>query len=278
MTVELEKLDEIIEAALKEDMPSGDITSESLIASDSISEAHLIAREKGVLAGIDIASRVFNKIDHSMEFKKFKQDGQEFDKNSKLALIKGFSVSMLKGERLALNFLQRLSGIATLTRKYADVLRGTKTKLLDTRKTTPCLRMLEKYAVSMGGGFNHRFDLSEMVLIKDNHLRLVGSIKESIQKARKAAGEDIKIEVETTCLEEVREAIRYKADIIMLDNMTPEEMSRAVKLAGGKIPLEVSGNITLDNLSKVASLGVDFVSVGRLTHSYRSLDISMEFL
>jgi nicotinate-nucleotide pyrophosphorylase (carboxylating) len=230
------------------------------------------------LAGIDIASRVFNKIDHSVEFKKFKQDGQEFDKNSKLALIKGFSVSMLKGERLALNFLQRLSGIATLTRKYTDVLRGTKTKLLDTRKTTPCLRMLEKYAVSMGGGFNHRFDLSKMVLIKDNHLRLVGSIKESIRKARKAVGEDIKIEVETTCLEEVKEAIRYKADIIMLDNMTLKEMSRAVKLAEGKIPLEVSGNITLDNLSKVASLGVDFVSVGSLTHSYRSLDISMEFL
>jgi nicotinate-nucleotide pyrophosphorylase (carboxylating) len=278
MTVEFEKLDEIIKAALREDMPAGDITSESLIAPDSISEAHLIAREKGVLAGIDIASRVFNKIDHSVEFKKFKQDGQEFDKNSKLALIKGFSVSMLKGERLALNFLQRLSGIATLTRKYTDVLRGTKTKLLDTRKTTPCLRMLEKYAVSMGGGFNHRFDLSKMVLIKDNHLRLVGSIKESIRKARKAVGEDIKIEVETTCLEEVKEAIRYKADIIMLDNMTLKEMSRAVKLAEGKIPLEVSGNITLDNLSKVASLGVDFVSVGSLTHSYRSLDISMEFL
>jgi len=278
LTVKLEKLDEIIEAALKEDMPEGDITSESIIAPDSISEAHIIAHEKGVLAGIDIAERVFNKIDRSLEFEKSKQDGQEFDKHSKLARIKGFSVSILKGERLALNFLQRLSGIATLTRRYADVLKGTKTRLLDTRKTTPCLRRLEKYAVRMGGGVNHRFDLSEMVLIKDNHLRLVGSIKESIQRARKAVGEDIKIEVETTCLEEVKEAIQYKADIIMLDNMTPEEMSRAVNLAGGKIPLEVSGNITLDNLNIVAGLGVDFVSVGSLTHSYKSLDISMEFL
>ena len=276
--MDIEKLDEIIEAALKEDMPAGDITSESLIDPDSLSEAHIIAREKGVLAGIDIAERVFTKIDRTIEFKKLKKDGQEFDKNSKLARIKGVSISLLKGERLALNFLQRLSGIATLTRKYTSVLKGKKTKLLDTRKTTPCLRMLEKYAVSMGGGVNHRFDLSEMVLIKDNHLRLVGSIKESIQRAQKAVGKGVKIEVETTCLEEVREAVRYKADIIMLDNMPPAEIRKAVKLAGGKIPLEVSGNITLDNLSTVAGLGVDFISVGSLTHSYRSLDISMEFL
>jgi len=276
--VEFERLDEIIEAALKEDMPAGDITSESIIEPDSISEAHIITREKGVLAGIDIAERVFKKIDHSVGFKKFKQDGQEFDRDSKLARIKGSSISLLKGERLALNFLQRLSGIATLTKKYTDVLKETETKLLDTRKTTPCLRMLEKYAVRMGGGVNHRFDLSGMVLIKDNHLRLVGSIKESIQRAKKSVGEDIKIEVETTCLEEVRDAVRYQADIIMLDNMSPGEIREAVKLVAGKIPLEISGKITLDNLSQVAGLGVDFVSVGSLTHSYRSIDISLEFL
>ncbi len=276
--MEFERLDEIIEAALKEDMPAGDITSESIIEPDSISEAHIITREKGVLAGIDIAERVFKKIDHSVGFKKFKQDGQEFDRDSKLARIKGSSISLLKGERLALNFLQRLSGIATLTKKYTDVLKETETKLLDTRKTTPCLRMLEKYAVRMGGGVNHRFDLSGMVLIKDNHLRLVGSIKESIQRAKKSVGEDIKIEVETTCLEEVRDAVRYQADIIMLDNMSPGEIREAVKLVAGKIPLEISGKITLDNLSQVAGLGVDFVSVGSLTHSYRSIDISLEFL
>ncbi|HZX11674.1 MAG TPA: carboxylating nicotinate-nucleotide diphosphorylase [Acidobacteriota bacterium] len=271
-------IDEIIEAALMEDMPEGDITSESIIDSKSVSEAHMISREKGVLAGIEIAESVFKKIDHAVEFKKIIKDGQEFNKNHRLAQIKGSSISILKGERLALNFIQRLSGIATLTKKCTNVLKGTKTKLLDTRKTTPCLRMLEKYAVRMGGGVNHRLNLSEMILIKDNHLQLVGSIKESIQRARQSVGDKIKIEVETTCLDEVKEAIQYGADIIMLDNMTPQEIRRAVTLVKGKVPLEVSGNINLDNLSEVAGLGVDFISVGSLTHSYKSLDISLDFL
>jgi len=271
-------IDEIIEAALMEDMPEGDITSESIIDPKSVSEAHMISREKGVLAGIEIAESVFKKIDHAVEFKKIIKDGQEFNKNHRLAQIKGSSISILKGERLALNFIQRLSGIATLTKKCTNVLKGTKTKLLDTRKTTPCLRMLEKYAVRMGGGVNHRLNLSEMILIKDNHLQLVGSIKESIQRARQSVGDKIKIEVETTCLDEVKEAIQYGADIIMLDNMTPQEIRRAVTLVKGKVPLEVSGNINLDNLSEVAGLGVDFISVGSLTHSYKSLDISLDFL
>lgn len=271
-------IDEIIEAALTEDMPEGDITSESIIDPKSVSEAHMISREKGVLAGIEIAESVFKKIDHTVEFKKIIKDGQEFNKNRRLAQIKGSSISILKGERLALNFIQRLSGIATLTKKCTNVLKGTKTKLLDTRKTTPCLRMLEKYAVRMGGGVNHRLNLSEMILIKDNHLQLVGSIKESIQRARQAVGDKIKIEVETTCLGEVKEALQYGADIIMLDNMTPQEIRRAVTLVKGKVPLEVSGNINLDNLSEVAGLGVDFISVGSLTHSYESLDISLDFL
>ncbi|MFO7979571.1 MAG: carboxylating nicotinate-nucleotide diphosphorylase [Candidatus Aminicenantes bacterium] len=271
-------IDEIIEAALTEDMPEGDITSESIIDPKSVSEAHMISREKGVLAGIEIAESVFKKIDRTVEFKKIIKDGQEFNKNHRLAQIKGSSISILKGERLALNFIQRLSGIATLTKKCTDVLKGTKTKLLDTRKTTPCLRMLEKYAVRMGGGVNHRLNLSEMILIKDNHLKLVGSIKESIQRARHSVGDKIKIEVETTCLDEVKEALQYGADIIMLDNMTPQEIRRAVTLVKGKVPLEVSGNINLDNLSEVAGLGVDFISVGSLTHSYKSLDISLDFL
>lgn len=271
-------VDEIIEAALQEDMPRGDITSESIIDSKSVSEASMIAREGGVLAGIEIAENVFKKIDHTIKFKKLKKDGQDFRRNSKLAHIKGSSISILKGERLALNFIQRLSGIATLTKKYTDLLKGSNTKLLDTRKTTPCLRMLEKYAVRMGGGVNHRLNLSEMVMIKDNHIKLVGSIKESIQRARKSVGNDIKIEVETSCLDEVKEAVQYGADIIMLDNMSPQEIRKAVKLVNGKTPLEVSGNITLDNLSEVAGLGVDFISVGSLTHSYKSLNISLDFL
>lgn len=271
-------IDEIIEAALIEDMPEGDITSESIIDPKSVSEAHMISREKGVLAGIEIAESVFKKIDHTVEFKKIIKDGQEFNESHRLAQIKGSSISILKGERLALNFIQRLSGIATLTKKCTNVLKGTKTKLLDTRKTTPCLRMLEKYAVRMGGGVNHRLNLSEMILIKDNHLQLVGSIKESIQRARQSVGDKIKIEVETTCLDEVKEALQYGADIIMLDNMTPQEIRRAVTLVKGKVPLEVSGNINLDNLSEVAGLGVDFISVGSLTHSYKSLDISLDFL
>jgi len=271
-------IDEIIEAALQEDMPEGDITSESIIDPESVSQAQLISREKGVLAGIDIAESVFKRIDALVEFEKLIKDGNEFDKNQPLAQIKGGSVSILKGERLALNFIQRLSGIATLTKSCTDVLKGTKTKILDTRKTTPCLRMLEKYAVRMGGGVNHRFNLSEMILIKDNHLQLVGSIKESIQRARKSAGDKIKIEVETTCLEEVKQALQYGADIIMLDNMTPQEIRKAVQAVKGKVPLEVSGNINLDNLNEVAGLGVDFISVGSLTHSYRSLDISLDFL
>jgi len=177
-----------------------------------------------------------------------------------------------------LNFLQRLSGIATLTKKYTDGLKGTNTKILDTRKTTPCLRILEKYAVRMGGGVNHRFNLSEMVMIKDNHLRLIGSIKESIQRAKKSVGNGVKIEVETCSLDEVKEAMKYDADIIMLDNMRPEEIKKAVDLVNGKIPLEVSGNITLSNLREISDIGVDFISVGSLTHSFKSIDISIELL
>ena len=271
-------LDDIIESALEEDLPHGDITSESLIDPLSVSRATITAKEKGVLAGIDIAERVFKKINDSIEFEKFKRDGEEFTQNSRLAQIKGNSISILKGERLALNFMQRLSGIATLTKKFTDLLKGTKTKLLDTRKTTPCLRMLEKYAVRMGGGFNHRLNLSETVLIKDNHLQLVGSIKDSIQKARRSVGDKIKIEVETKSLDEVTEAVRYGADMIMLDNMSPAEIARALKLVDGRIPLEASGNMTLDKVSELAHLGIDFISVGGLTHSYRSLDISLDFL
>ena len=270
--------DVIIEAALKEDMPQGDITSESIIPPDSESEAIVLAKEGGVLAGIDIAERVFRKVDPSVVFKKKLNDGRKFKKGMTLATLQGNSISLLKGERTALNFLQRMSGIATTTWKFVRALQGTKTKILDTRKTTPGLRSLEKYAVRIGGGVNHRFNLSEMVLIKDNHLRLVGSISQAVKRAREKITPGMRVEVEATNLEEVQEAAQSGVDMIMLDNMPIEKVKEVVKWVKGKIPLEVSGKINLRRVKEIASLGVDFISVGSLTHSSKSVDICIEFL
>ena len=212
-----EEIDSIIKRALEEDMPEGDITSESIIPSHSQSKAVFLAKEEGVLAGIDVAKRVFQLIDPSTTFDKMREDGQTFHEEETLAQISGPAVSLLKGERIALNFLQRLSGIASATRRYVQAISGTKTKILDTRKTTPGLRILEKYAVRMGGGLNHRLNLSEMVLIKDNHLQIVGSITDAVKKAREKVDKGVKIEVETTTLEEAKEALQSGADMIMLD-------------------------------------------------------------
>lgn len=275
--MEEERLDFIIKAALKEDMPQGDITSESIIPEDSVADAIILAKEGGVLAGIDVARKVFLHIDLSVDFKKNRDDAESFENGETLAMIHGASISLLKGERTALNFLQRMSGIATTTRKFVDGLKGTKTKILDTRKTTPGLRSLEKYAVKMGGGENHRYNLSEMVLIKDNHLHLIGSISQAIKKAREKVKPGIKIEVEVTDLEGAREAYESGADIIMLDNMALKEIGDVVKLTKGHVLLEVSGKVSLDRIRDIAELGVDFISVGSLTHSYNSVDISMEF-
>ncbi len=273
-----EEIDSIIKRALEEDMPEGDITSESIIPSHSQSKAVFLAKEEGVLAGIDVAKRVFQLIDPSTAFDKMKEDGQTFHEEETLAQISGPAVSLLKGERIALNFLQRLSGIASATRRYVQAISGTKTKILDTRKTTPGLRILEKYAVRMGGGLNHRLNLSEMVLIKDNHLQIVGSITDAVKKAREKVDKGVKIEVETTTLEEAKEALQSRADMIMLDNMSLEEMREAVTWLKGRIPVEASGKVNLDYAKEIAALGVDYISVGSLTHSYRSMDISMEFL
>ncbi|NIM58704.1 MAG: carboxylating nicotinate-nucleotide diphosphorylase [Candidatus Aminicenantes bacterium] len=270
--------DALIEAALKEDMPEGDITSESVIPADSESEAIILAKEEGVLAGIDVAERVFHKIDPSVVFEKRLNDGQKFKAGQTLAKIQGPSVSLLKGERTALNFLQRMSGVATTTQNFVQALQGTKTKILDTRKTTPGLRCLEKYAVKMGGGENHRFSLSDMVLIKDNHLKIVGSISQAVKSAKESVNPGVKVEVEATSLEEVQEAVQSGADMIMLDNMSEEAMKEVVKQVKGKVPLEVSGKVSLSRVRKIASLGVDFISVGSLTHSYKSVDMSIEFL
>jgi nicotinate-nucleotide pyrophosphorylase (carboxylating) len=287
LTVEEEKLiispmtleiDAIIEAALKEDMPEGDITSESLIPAESVSKAIFLAKEDGILAGIDVAANVFWKIDPHVVFAKDAEDGSAIKVGDTLARIEGPSISLLKSERTALNFLQRMSGIATMTQKFVKGLEGSQTQILDTRKTTPSLRVLEKYAVKMGGGTNHRLNLSDMVLIKDNHLKIVGNISEAVKRARERVGQDIKIEVETATLDEVKEAVHAGADIIMLDNMSPEKMREVVEWVNGRIPLEASGNVTLSTLNEIAASGVNFISVGGLTHSYRSLDISMEFL
>jgi nicotinate-nucleotide pyrophosphorylase (carboxylating) len=271
-------IDSIIDAALQEDLPQGDITSESIIAVDSRSRAIILAKESGVLAGIDVARRVFEKIDPDVEFEKEKNDGQKFNDGERLAVLQGPSISLLKGERTALNFLQRMSGIATITGIFVQALEGTGTKILDTRKTTPGLRVLEKYAVKMGGGQNHRQNLSEMVLIKDNHLKLVGSISKAVKRAKEQVATGIKVEVEATCLTEVQEAVRSGADMVMLDNMHLDKMKEVVKWVKGKVPLEVSGSVTLEKIKEIAALGIDFISVGSLTHSYKSVDISMEFL
>ena len=271
-------IDPIIEAALEEDMPQGDITSENILSSDMTSKAVIMSKEEGILAGIDVAKRVFENVDSTIFFKSLFKDGHAVKRGDKLAELSGKSISLLKGERTALNFLQRMSGIASTTFLFVQALKGSQTEVLDTRKTTPGLRVLEKYAVRMGGGRNHRFNLSEMVLIKDNHLQLVGSISEAVKRTRERVRSGIKIEVETTSLKEVKEALQCDADMVMLDNMSLDEMKQVVDWVKGRIPLEVSGNIDLNKAKEVASLGVDFISVGSLTHSYKSLDISMEFL
>ena len=276
--MKIERLNSIIKTALEEDLPQGDITSESIIDPDSISEAIILAKEKGILAGIEVAHRVFQLIDESVAFNKKLEDGQTFSPGQTLAELKGPSISILKGERTALNFLQRLSGIATTTHKFVEVLKGSKTVILDTRKTTPGLRTLEKYAVRVGGGRNHRFNLSEMVLIKDNHLRVVKSISEAVKKAREKVGPRTKIEIEVSSLEEAKEAIQSGADVVMLDNMDLEELKEVVPQLKGKAALEVSGKVDLGKIKELASLGVDYISIGSLTHSYKSIDISLEFL
>ncbi len=271
-------LDALIETSLKEDMPAGDITSENVIPKDSIARALIIAKEKGVLAGIYVVERVFKTIDPSVAFKIHRKDGEKINKGDTIAALQGPAISLLKGERTALNFLQRMSGIATTTNKYVEALRGKKTTVLDTRKTTPGLRNLEKYAVRMGGGTNHRFSLSDMVMIKDNHIKMTGSIPDAVQLAKKKVKPGIKIEVEVTDFKEAEEALKSGADIVMLDNMSLDKMRKVMKMLNGKVRVEVSGNVNLAKASKIADLGVDFISVGALTHSYKSLDISMEFI
>ncbi|MDI6699368.1 MAG: carboxylating nicotinate-nucleotide diphosphorylase [Candidatus Saccharicenans sp.] len=277
-----QKIDHLIELALAEDLPAGDVTTEAIILEETMARAAFQAKQDGVLAGIEVAARVFYRLDPRIEFIKKLEDGQEFKAGQFLAEVRGPAASLLKGERTALNFLQRLSGVASLTRLFVEAIRGTRARILDTRKTTPGWRLLEKYAVRMGGGTNHRMSLSDMMLIKDNHLRAAGGIAPALKKAREYLRtrnlSGLKIEVEATSLAEVREALENGADWIMLDNMTLEEIRAAVKLVSGRLPLEASGRVSLEKVRDLALTGVDYISVGSLTHSFRSADISLEFL
>ncbi len=269
------QVDRIIENALREDVGEGDITTNLLFSEDVPCEAVILAKEEGKLAGLLIAERVFRKLDKSIAWNEKKRDGEKVEPNQVLAEISGSQRAILTGERLALNFIQRLSGIATLTSKYVEAVEGLSVKVLDTRKTAPGLRILDKYAVSVGGGVNHRFGLYDGVLIKDNHIKFAGSIGRAIRLIRERAATGIKIEVEASTLDEVKEAVEAGANIIMLDNMTVETMKRAVEFINGRALIEASGGVSLENIGRIAETGVDFISVGSLTHSPRALDIAL---
>jgi nicotinate-nucleotide pyrophosphorylase (carboxylating) len=274
------QLDKVIDLALAEDAPQGDISSEALIPPDLSSKARLLVKESGVLAGIEVAENVFRRVDSRLQYEVLIKDGNAIKPGDIVAIVSGSVISILKAERTALNFLQRLSGIASLTARYVAETRSTKAEIYDTRKTTPGLRSLEKYAVRMGGGQNHRLNLSDAVLIKDNHiaaLRATGiNMEDIITRARQNVPSSVTIEVEVTSTAEASQALKAGADIIMLDNMSIDDMRRVVELAAGRARIEASGGITLDNVRQVAMTGVDIISVGALTHSYRSLDISLE--
>jgi len=269
------KIENIVEDALIEDLQSGDITTEFLNV-DRIISAQLIAKENGVIAGLNVAFLTFKAVDPSIEFVSKLSDGEDVKIGDVLATISGSSNSILKAERVALNFMQRMSGIASLTKKYVEAIKPHKAKLLDTRKTTPLLRELEKYSVRMGGGFNHRYGLYDMIMIKENHIRAVGSITQAVHNINQK-NTTYKVEVEVSNLDEFNEALNTKVQRIMLDNMSIDDMSEAVKMNNHHIELEASGNVTLESINKIASTGVDFISSGALTHSYKSLDITLLF-
>jgi nicotinate-nucleotide pyrophosphorylase (carboxylating) len=275
------QLNTLIDLALEEDCGGGDITSESLIPESLQAKSTLLAKSGGVLAGIDLAKLVFIKVDPSLKFKSILKDGVRLKPGDVIAVVTGNARSILKAERLALNFLQKLSGIATQTNQYVELIKDLPVDILDTRKTTPGMRLLEKYAVAMGGGRNHRFSLSDGILIKDNHLATLRAhgltLGEIVGQAKLSAPEGIKVEVEVTSLKEVKEAVEAEADIIMFDNMSPAKMRQAVKLVPDDIYTEASGGITLKNVRAVAETGVNFISIGALTHSSKALDISLEF-
>ena len=270
--------DQLIRMALQEDITSEDVSTNAVMPTATKGTVELIAKEDGVIAGLDIYARVFTILDEKTEIDFHCKDGDEVKKGELMATVTGDIRVLLSGERVALNYLQRMSGIATYTRQVAKLLEGSKVTLLDTRKTTPNCRVFEKYAVRVGGGCNHRYNLSDGVLLKDNHIGAAGSVTKAIQMAKAYAPFVRKIEIEVETLDQVKEAVEAGADIIMLDNMTPEVMKQAVELIDGRAQTECSGNITKENIQKIREIGVDFVSSGALTHSAPILDISMKNL
>lgn len=272
----MDSLDRLVDLALAEDIGPHDITTERIIERDATGEGVILAKEHIVVAGFEAAARVFARVDGRCDFQAVVEEGQEAVDGAKIAEVTGPMRALLAGERTALNFLQRLSGIATLTRQYADAVAGMKTRILDTRKTTPGWRVLEKEAVRVGGGGNHRWGLYDGILIKDNHISACGGIAEAIRRARVEGHPFLKVEVEADDLDGVRKALEAGADIIMLDNMDLDEIREAVQMVNGNAVLEASGRIRLEDLASVAATGVDCISVGALTHSAPSVDISME--
>ena len=273
-----QEIELIINHAFQEDIGNGDITTNNIVPENKLASASMTAKADGIIAGIDIAEMVFRKLDENLEWNPKIKDGDSVKKGDVILEIKGTFRALLTGERLALNLMQRMSGIATETAKYVAETKGSKVKILDTRKTVPGLRTFDKYAVKMGGGTNHRIGLYDMVMIKDNHIKMAGTITAAIEQVRKSIPSEIKVEVETTNLQEVEEAVNAGADIIMLDNMSNELMCEAVDLINGKALIEASGNMNLERISGVAKTGVDFISVGALTHSVIALDISQNII
>ncbi|MEI6521047.1 MAG: carboxylating nicotinate-nucleotide diphosphorylase [bacterium] len=266
----------IIDLALFEDIGTGDVTARSTIPADSTSKAHLLAKTSGVVAGLPVFEQVLKSVDNELVFTSLVCDGTAISKGMKLAEITGLTRSLLTAERTALNFLQRMSGIASATKVYVDAIAHTNAFIADTRKTAPGQRILDKYAVRMGAGSNHRFNLSDGVLIKDNHIAALGGVQKAVESARKVIPHTLKIEVEVTSIEMVNEALEAKADIIMLDNMNTEMMTKAVKIINHRALTEASGGVTLATVREIAECGVDLISIGAITHSVTAMDISLE--
>ena len=270
-------IDKYILAALREDMTSGDITTDSILK-DEKAEVNLIAKDKGILAGLDVFKRVFELLDEDVTFEFYFSDGDEVNNKDLVGKIRGRAKAILEGERTALNFLQRMSGIATYTKKMVDALASEHVKILDTRKTTPNMRIFEKYAVTLGGGYNHRYNLSDGIMLKDNHIDAAGGIREAVEKVRSLNPFVKKIEVEVENFDQVREALKAKADIIMLDNMEIGEIREACKIINKKAIIECSGNVSLENINSYKDLDIDYISSGAITYSAGVLDLSMKNL
>ncbi len=279
-----EKVDRLIETAVAEDVRGGDVTTELLFETDVSCRAAVHANQPGTLAGIDVARTVFEKLDKNLKWKNHRDDGDKLEKGDGIVTITGSQRHILTGERLALNILQRLSGIATFTARFVAAVEGTGVLIVDTRKTAPGMRELEKYAVRMGGGGNHRFGLYDGILIKDNHIKLAGGVKKAVEKARRRAAESAEnyerfpIEVEAKEMYQVSEAVSCGASVVMLDNMSAQQMKEAVRLVDGRVLLEASGGVTLESVKEVAETGVNIISVGALTHSAPALDISLDMI